>query len=138
MPWRTVLNDLIETGTFRTQRELARAVEARVGRRLNQASISRELQTLGARKVDGIYRLGPDMDLSSHIRRWSATASGCLVVIHTDLAFASVVAQTVDSSGTTGVLGTIAGDDTVFVAVEGPHVHADLADALGLQGRPVS
>ena len=132
MSWRTVLNDLIETGTFRTQRELARAVEARVGRRLNQASISRELQALGARKVDGVYRIGPEMDLSSHIRRWSQTANGCLVVVHTDLAFASVVAQTIDEARLPGVLGTIAGDDTVFVAVAGPEVHPALTELLGL------
>jgi len=132
MSWRTELNDLIETGSFRTQRELSRAVEARVGRRLNQASISRELQALGARKVDGVYRIGPEMDLSSHIRRWSRTANGCLVVVHTDLAFASVVAQTIDGAGLDGVLGTIAGDDTVFVAVDGEQVHTALLTLLGL------
>ena len=115
MTWRAVLNDLIETGNFRTQRELSRAVEARTGRRVNQATISRELQALGVRKVDGIYRIGPDLDLSSHIRTWASTAGGCLLVLHTDLAFASVVAQAVDESGHQGVLGTIAGDDTVLL-----------------------
>lgn len=132
MSWRRVLNELIETGNFRTQRELARAVEQRVGRRLNQASISRELHALGARKVDGVYRLGPDVDLSAHIHGWSQTAGGCLLVIRTDVAFASVVAQLVDTSGLEGALGTIAGDDTVFVAVSGPRVIPQVLELLGL------
>ena len=131
MDWRSVLNDLIETGNFRTQRELLRAIEARTGRRLNQASVSRELTALGARKVDGIYRLGPDLPLAGHVHRFSTTANGCLVVIHTDAAFASVVAQTIDTAGLDGVLGTIAGDDTVFVAVTGTEVHEPLRTLLG-------
>ena len=135
MSWRTVLNDLIETGNFRTQRELARAVEARVGRRLNQASISRELQELGVRKVDGFYRMGPDLELAGHIHRWSSTAGGCLLVFQTDVAYASVIAQTVDSAELNGVLGTIAGDDTIFVAVSGTEAHGALLDLLGLDRR---
>ena len=133
MSWRTVLNDLIETGNFRTQRELARAVEARVGRRLNQASISRELQELGVRKVDGVYRMGPDLELAGHIHRWNHTSGGCLLVFQTDLAYASVIAQTIDSADLAGVLGTIAGDDTIFVAVSGPEIHAPLLELLGLE-----
>lgn len=132
MSWRALLSELIQTGSFRTQRELARAVEARSGRRVDQASISRELQTLGARKVDGLYRIGPELDLSAHIRRYRHTAGGCMFVVHTDLAFASVVAQHIDESGLPGVLGTIAGDDTVFVALSGVEAHPGLLIALGL------
>lgn len=135
MSWRSVLNHLIETGTFRTQRELARAVETHTGRRVNQASISRELQALGVRKVDGVYRIGHEMDVASHIKKVQHTSGGCLVVLHTDLAFASVVAQTVDEASLNGVLGTIAGDDTVFIAVSGPDAHPGLFAALGLEDR---
>ncbi|MEZ4320507.1 MAG: arginine repressor [Myxococcota bacterium] len=135
MSWRSVLSDLIETGTYRTQRELARAVEARIGRRLNQASISRELQELGVRKVDGVYRLGPDLEIAAHIQRWNHTSGGCLLVFQTDLAYASVIAQTVDTAELPGVLGTIAGDDTIFVAVSGPEAHEALLDLLGLDRR---
>ena len=131
MTWRATLNDLIETGSYRTQRELVRAIEVRVGRRINQASVSRELQSLGVRKVDGIYRLGPDMDLVSHVGKVQVTANGCLVVVHTDIAFASVVAQTIDGAELPGVLGTIAGDDTVFVATAGPEALEALLSLLG-------
>lgn len=131
MSWRAVLNDLIETGSYRTQRELVRAIEARIGRRINQATVSRELTNLGVRKVDGVYRLGPDLELSGHVGEVKVTAGGCLVVVHTDIAFASVIAQTIDGSGISGVLGTIAGDDTVFVATTGPECLDELYSLLG-------
>jgi transcriptional regulator of arginine metabolism len=131
MTWRSVLNNLIETGNFRTQRELVRAIETRTGRRINQASVSRELSALGVRKVDGVYRIGPELDLSSRVGDVLVTAGGCLVVVHTDIAFASVVAQTIDGSQLPGVLGTIAGDDTVFVATIGAEATDELLSLLG-------
>jgi transcriptional regulator of arginine metabolism len=131
MDWRPVLGTLIETGRFRTQRELVRAIEARTGQRLNQASVSRELQTLGVRKVDGVYRIGPEFELADHVGEVAVTAAGCLVVVHTDVAFASVVAQTIDHEALPGVLGTIAGDDTVFVATSGPAASEQVLALLG-------
>lgn len=131
MTWRSLLNDLIETGSYRSQRELVRAIEVRTGRRINQASISRELAALGARKRDGVYRIGPDLDLSSRIGEISSTAGGCLIVVRTDVAFASVVAQAIDSASLEGVLGTIAGDDTVFIATSGPEALDPLRTLLG-------
>lgn len=131
MTWRALLNDLVETGSFRTQRELVRAIERKTGRRINQASVSRELSALGARKVDGVYRIGPDLEISPRVGGIEVTAQGCLVVVHTDIAFASVVAQTIDGAALDGVLGTIAGDDTVFVATAGPDAVPGLRALLG-------
>ena len=133
MAWQTVLQELIDTGSFRTQRELVRAIQARTGRHVNQASVSRELTTLGARQVEGIYRLGPDLGLASRVHEIASTAAGCLLVIRTDLAFASVVAQTIDAAGLDSVLGTIAGDDTVFVATTGPAAEPSVRALLGLR-----
>jgi len=130
MAWRTILQELVQTGSFRTQRELVRALQARTGRRMNQASISRELTALGARKVEGVYRVGPELETTSRVHHIASTAAGCLMVIRTDVAFASVVAQTIDLAGIDGVLGTIAGDDTVFVALAGPEVEAQVRAAL--------
>ncbi|MCA9490435.1 MAG: arginine repressor [Myxococcales bacterium] len=131
MTWRTVLNDLVETGSYRTQRELVRAIERRTGRRINQASVSRELTVLGVRKVEGVYRLGPELEIMSHVKDVKVTAGGCLVVLRCDIAFASVIAQAVDMSEIEGVLGTIAGDDTVFVATSGMSATEPLLELLG-------
>ncbi len=136
--WRHVLQELVQQGAFRTQRELVRALQARTGLKLNQATVSRELTALGARKVDGVYRLGPELDLASRILSFEVTAGGCLVVVKTVPAFASVVAQTVDFADLEGVLGSIAGDDTVFVATSGqealPGLRAVLAGVAGGDG----
>jgi transcriptional regulator of arginine metabolism len=99
---------------------------------VNQASVSRELTALGARKVDGVYRIGPELGLGSRVHALSTTAGGCLMVVRTDLAFASVVAQTIDQAGIEGVLGTIAGDDTVFVALAGPEAEPAVRAVLGV------
>ena len=93
MAWQSLLTDLIETGSFRTQRELVRAIHTRTGKRVNQASVSRELTSLGARKVDGVYRLGAELELASRVQEFVSTAGDCLVVVRVDIAFASVVAQ---------------------------------------------
>ena len=46
----------------------------------------------------------------------SARATGTLVVVRTGAAGANPLARSIDEAGLAGVLGTIAGDDTVFVA----------------------
>ncbi len=63
------------------------------------------------------------------------TAGGCLAVLQTQPAFASVLAQRIDRGGLDGVLGTIAGDDTVFVALRGPDVESGLRRLLDLEER---
>jgi transcriptional regulator of arginine metabolism len=133
MAWRTLITELIDSGSFRTQRELVRAIQVRTGKRVNQASVSRELTTLGARKVDGVYRIGPELEMTSRVHSLISTAGGCLVVLRVDLAFASVVAQAIDAAEMEGVLGTIAGDDTVFVATTGPDAVPALRALLGLR-----
>lgn len=131
--WQSLLAELVQTGSFRTQRELVRAIQARTGKRIDQASVSRQLTSLGARKVDGIYSLGAELEMASHVHDLVSTAADCLVVLHVDLAFASVVAQAIDDAELDGVLGTIAGDDTVFVATTGPDAVSALRALLGLR-----
>ena len=56
-------------------------------------------------------------DFGAPIFAIHATANDCLLVIKTRPAFASVLAHRIDISMIDGILGTIAGDDTVFVAL---------------------
>ena len=132
MTWRNVLPELIASGSFRTQAELVHALERATGQRVNQATISRELQALGAYKDDGAYRLPSAPDLAAPVHRFLVTAHGCLGVITTDPAFANVLGQSIDDAEVPGVLGTIAGDDTVFVAMAGEAAAASLRHFLGL------
>lgn len=133
MHWTDHLSELLTQGTYRTQADLVRALEARTGRALNQATVSRELTQRGIRKFDGIYRLPPSPQIGAPVHSVAVTHEGCLVVVKTDAAFASVLGQAIDDAGLIGVLGTIAGDDVVFVALAEPSALPSLCRLLGRQ-----
>ena len=128
MTWQQHLLELVNSGGFRTQNDLVVALKDR-GFTVHQGSVSRELRHLGVTKVRGAYVI-PDARLGAPVHGATSTAGGCMVVLRTDPAFASVLAQAIDSAGAPGILGTIAGDDTVFVATTGPSGAQALAALL--------
>ena len=103
----------------------------RHGYQVTQATISRELSALGASKQGGVYRLPPPTDLPAPVLSSAVAAGGGMVVLQTIPAHASVLAQAIDAAELNGVLGTVAGDDTVFVAVAGPEGVASLKRLTG-------
>lgn len=131
MNWHSVLSELLSDGAFTTQKGLVDELAAR-GFSVNQATVSRALRRLGVRKVAGVYR-APAHIGTGPVHDYAVTAGGCLAVFQTNPAFASVVAQRIDRSGFEGILGTIAGDDTVFVAVTDGSVANQLASLFGLE-----
>ena len=135
MDWTTTLRDLIADDAYRTQGSLVAALAER-GHVVNQATVSRALRRLGVQKVGGVYQLGRRAVAPVH--SFEATAGGCLVVVKTDAAFASVLAQRVDLARLEGVFGTIAGDDTVFVATAGADSLPALRSLLGIADDPPS
>jgi transcriptional regulator of arginine metabolism len=91
-----------------------------------QATISRDLEDLGAVKVRGpdgrlVYALPGNGTGQDEIRRMLGASllaivpSGNLVVLRTPPGHASALASTLDRAGVAGVAGTVAGDDTVLV-----------------------
>ena len=98
-----------------------------------QATVSRDLEDLGAVKVrvpggDTVYaipeyepqRIAPEDQLRRVMGEWVAEVkhSGNLVVLRTPPGCAHVVASALDRSGMPGILGTVAGDDTLLVVAE--------------------
>ncbi len=84
-----------------------------------QASLSRDLNELGIVKVDGAYQL-PTLEpgQSQLVRKLSADRAGDhMVVFRTDPGHAPMLASHIDRAKISGLIGTIAGDDTIFVAV---------------------
>ncbi len=94
-----------------------------------QATVSRDLEELGAIKIrvaggDTIYaiaeyapaRIAPSDQLRRVMAEWVAEVShsGNLVVVRTPPGCAHVVASALDRSGLVGLLGTVAGDDTIL------------------------
>ena len=117
--------ELISTRVIRTQEELAEALTAQ-GWEVTQSSVSRDISALRLVKVDGAYRRTAAR--SSHVdpdeRRVAEgvltieTAGDALVVLHTSPGEANHVAVALDRLAWAEVIGTIAGDDTIFVAVK--------------------
>jgi transcriptional regulator of arginine metabolism len=114
-----------------------------------QATVSRDLDELGAVKVrvgggDLIYavpefedRIEPEEHLKRVLGEWvvEVAHSANLVVVRTPPGSAHVVASAVDRAGLAGVVGTVAGDDTILVVAAEGAGGAKLAKRLsGLAG----
>ncbi len=110
-----------------------------------QATVSRDLEDLGAVKVrvpggDTAYalpehepkRVAPHEQLRRVMGEWVAEVrvSGNLVVVRTPPGCAHVVASALDRSGLPGVVGTVAGDDTMLVVADEQMGGAELANTL--------
>ncbi len=121
---RDAVARLIRTRRIATQEELLTALRAE-GHEVTQATLSRDLARLGARRVSDPaggtrYELSPDdrRDGIEAVGRLVGTVScnGSLVVVRTHPGSAPAVARAIDLARIADVLGTIAGDDTVFIA----------------------
>ena len=116
-----------------------------------QATVSRDLEDLGAVKVrvpggDTVYaipeyepqRIAPEDQLRRVMGEWVAEVrhSGNLVVLRTPPGCAHVVASALDRSAMEGLLGTVAGDDTLLCIAEeslgGPALAGTLREMAGL------
>ncbi len=129
---RRMVRRLLTTRRIRSQSEL-RDLLAVAGYRVTQATVSRDLGAVGARKVrdpddgEGRYELAEEVDqaneldaLRQAIDEYVATVrvSGNLVVIKVPPGAAHLVASRMDAVGLSGVLGTVAGDDTLLVVAD--------------------
>jgi transcriptional regulator of arginine metabolism len=118
--------ELISSRAIGTQEELAEALE-KAGWAVTQSSVSRDIAALKLAKVNGAYRRAPAVhsDANPDERRikedvLSLTPAGTnLLVLRTPPGEANHVAIALDRLAWPEVKGTIAGDDTIFVAVEG-------------------
>lgn len=129
---RAAIRDLLTQGPAATQASLVRALEVR-GFVATQSSVSRDLRELGAIKTTAGYELPTDQDddadqlmAVADLLRSVQTAGSNLLVIRTGIGAAQRVALALDRSGWPGMVGTIAGDDTIFVATESAHAQKNL------------
>jgi transcriptional regulator of arginine metabolism len=118
---------IIRTRAVSTQEELGQLL-AREGFDVTQATLSRDLARLGAMRVSlpgggTVYGLEDAPPPSGEARLLelgdmllTVDANELLVVLHTRPGSAPVVAAAIDQARLPECLGTIAGDDTIFVA----------------------
>lgn len=124
----TALTELLRMGETSTQDELCRSLKQKKFK-VTQSTISRDLRRVGAIKTTNpageiVYRL-PEIQKALPLTVSDTlgtllvdiTANENMVVIHTTPGSASLVARHLDSlRSELGILGTIAGDDTIFIA----------------------
>ena len=138
------ITKLLETRAVGSQAHLVDLLAAE-GVEAPQTTVSRDLEELGALKVrlpggETAYAL-PELPShqvapEDHLRRvlgeWVVEAdhSGNLIVLRTPPGSAHVVGSALDRSGFPGVIGTVAGDDTVLVVASEASGGAAVADRL--------
>ena len=114
---QATIRDLIRVEQFHSQAELTRRL-AKLGISATQASVSRDLDEIGVMKVHGIYALPSRNGNGSELGPVSLQTVGeNLIIAKTLSGLASAVTVRIDSAAIPGVVGTIAGDDTIFIAV---------------------
>lgn len=132
---------LISAGDIETQEDLASALRT-LGFKVTQATISRDIRELRLVKVaskNGGFKYAKpekhEIAVSERLARIltdsmvSVDYSGNIIVVRTISGSANVAAEAIDNLGWTEILGTIAGDNTIFIVVR------DEADTAEISGR---
>lgn len=112
------LLNLISAERIASQAQLAQRLRSR-NFDVTQASISRDLDELGIIKAAGIYTVPKKSSGAAPFGLSSLEAAGDnLIVAKCDSGLASAAAVRIDAARISEIVGTIAGDDTIFVAVK--------------------
>ena len=146
---RRDLLKILHQGHASTQQEFVAALRD-AGHDVTQATVSRDLHELGAIKIrvgDQVaYRFPDELRTAAGrasdrtlLRELSDFAidvrvAGNLVIVITLPGHAAAIARAIDLSDTNGVLGTIAGDDTVFAASPDEATARSIADSWLAKG----
>ena len=137
------ISDMLREGPVRSQDEIALRLSG-AGFEVTQATVSRDLEQIGAIKVKRGGSLGYALPEQLGASDWAASRlkrifaewvqavepAGSLVVVRTPPGSAHVVSLALDQAKLTQVAGTIAGDDTIFVAVRSGFRVEELAQVL--------
>jgi transcriptional regulator of arginine metabolism len=134
---RNAILRILRGGVVRRQSDLAVLLK-REGFEVTQSSVSRDLRELGVLKASGRYLVPPDEisrangdfgALSQFVRTVRA-AGNSITVIRTTIGAAGSVAVALDKAEWPEVVGTISGDDTIFLATADSRAQHRLIDRL--------
>ena len=148
---RELVRQLVATGRFGSQGEIVAALEER-GISATQATVSRDLASLGAmrgtRAGTTAYLLPDDVITRSELPQRErlerlladlpviVDEAPPLLVLRTSPGGAQAIASAIDLSFLPGVVGTVAGDDTIFVACRDASAVRQLREHIeSVQGR---
>jgi transcriptional regulator of arginine metabolism len=127
--FEVILEKIISSETLSTQKSIVNALKRSGVQTPNQSTVSRTLAKLGVSKIrdprtgELIYRwppkkaaITPNLPTSVKTLVRDVVANENTIVILTDPGSAPLVARYLDVHKPAGILGTIAGDDAIFVA----------------------
>jgi transcriptional regulator of arginine metabolism len=133
---RVMLAKIIREQVVGRQTELV-AMLRKLGHVATQSSVSRDLRELGVAKIGDRYVLpdataAPKNDFSTLKQFVSArlTAGTNLTILKTTVGSAQSVAVAIDTARWPEVVGTLSGDDTIFIATAGPLEQSQLGSRL--------
>ena len=110
------LLSLIKAKPFATQAELRDSLE-QAGVPATQSSLSRDMEELGVVKQRGHYTIPKANGAAARGLLSLDLAGDSLVIARTEPGHASAVAVEIDAAALDEIVGTLAGEDTIFVAV---------------------
>lgn len=123
------LREIIESERISRQDRLVELLRKK-GFEATQSSVSRDLDELGIVKASGVYTSASSA-LHSPFGDINVFHAGTnLVIIRCESGLASAVAVKIDSAGIDEIVGTIAGDDTIFVATNGESAQRNVVRRL--------
>jgi transcriptional regulator of arginine metabolism len=124
---RRVIEEILHRETVASQAQLQRRL-ARLGFAVTQSSVSRDLKEMGVVRMDGRYvradelgggRVVTTLDEVTAFVTQVMPAGPYLLVVKTPPGLAASVALAIDRAAWPEVVGTVAGDDTLFLATSG-------------------
>ena len=121
--------EVLSKNKIKNQRSLGRHLQDH-GIRVDQSTLSRHLKALGIEKKDGYYHLLNKKE-NGHL---ITPVTPNLIVIKTQLGHAPALAYHLDNKKENefkGIVGTLAGEDTVLCIVESPRILKALCNQLG-------
>ncbi|MET0292388.1 MAG: hypothetical protein ABW136_08490 [Steroidobacteraceae bacterium] len=134
---RNAILRLLRTGGVRRQSDLVSMLK-RDGFEVTQSSISRDMRELGVLKSQGRYlppsneasRAQGDFGAVDRFVREIKSAGPSITVVKTTVGAAGSVAVAIDKAEWPEVVGTISGDDTIFIATQDGPAQKRLVDRL--------
>lgn len=137
------LLSLLNKKDFSNQGQVVKAMKD-AGIKITQPSISRDFRELGIVRVSGKYKALPKAK-SDHMKSTASNfltrtvselistievAGPNMVVVKSHEGAAGIIGAAIDRAGMDGVVGTVAGDDTIFIAINSKQVQNQVIVSL--------
>lgn len=134
---RNAIVRLLAGGVVRKQQDLVRLLR-KEGYEATQSSISRDLREIGVLKARGRYVLPPQevvrangkFNALAQFVHQIMRAGPCLTVVKTSTGAAQSVAVAIDKAQWPEVIGTLSGDDTIFIATGNARAQSGIVTRL--------